>query len=80
MSLATHSQLLPLSPDALMQVSTESEQILSVSYFNRFPFAFADNRQIQDSGSGLFANAPNTLITGGAIDVSLSCRLYKQFS
>ena len=47
----------------------ESEQNLSVSCCSRFLLAFADNHQIQDSSSGLFANAPNTLTTR----VSLSC-------
>ena len=48
--------------------------------WNYLPLAFADNRQIQDSGSGLFAYARNTLITGGTFVVSLSCGpgLYKQ--
>ena len=77
MSLATHSSLLPLLPDAIMQVS-KSEQNLSVSYLNSLPLAFADNRQIQDSGAALFANARNALITGSTSRVSLSCG-YKQF-
>ena len=76
MSLASDSSLLP---DVIMQVSTESEQNLPVSCFSRFPFAFADDRQIQNSDSGLSPNALNTLITGGT-RVSLSCGLYKQFS
>jgi hypothetical protein len=80
MSSATYSPLPPSLPDAIMrwQVSTESEQNLSVSYLNRFPFAFADNlsRRIQNSGSVLFANASNPS-TGGTFGVSLS---YKQFS
>ena len=42
----------------------EFEQNLSVSCYRRFPLAFANNCQIQDSGSGLLASAPNTLITG----------------
>jgi hypothetical protein len=81
MSLATHSPLPPSLPDAIMQVYTESEQKQnpSVSCLNRFPFAFVDNRQIQDSGSVLFANASNSPITGGTFGVSLSCALFKQF-
>ena len=74
MPLATHRPFSPLFPDA---ISRELEQNLSVSCLNRLRLAFADNRQIRDSGSGLFANAQNVLITGG-IFVSLSCRLYTQ--
>ena len=78
MSLATDSPLSP-SSDAIMQVSTESEQTLSVSYLNRLPLAFADNCQIQDFGLGLLANPQNILIAGGTfVVVSLSCGLYKQ--
>ena len=73
MSLTTHS---PLVPDATMQ--RESEQNLSVSCLNCLPLAFADNYQIQDSGSSLFPNFPSILITGGTFTVSLSCGLYKQ--
>ena len=72
MSLATHRPLLPSLPDAIMQVSTELEQNLSVSCLNRLPLAFADNRQIQDPGSGFFGNAQYILITGGTFVVSLS--------
>ena len=50
----------------------------SLSCVNRLPLPFADNRQIQDSGSGLFANAQNILITGGTFVVCLSCGLYKR--
>ena len=78
MSLATHSPLSSSSPDTIMEVSRESEQIFSVSYLNCLPLAFADNHQIQDSSSGLFANAQNVLITGGTFVVSLSCGLFKQ--
>ena len=79
MSLATHSSLSPSLPDDIMQVSGESEQDLSVSCLNCLPLAFADNCQIQDSGSSLFANAQNVLIPGGTfIVVSLSCGLYEQ--
>ena len=77
MSLATYSSLSPSLPDAIMQVS-ESEQNLTVSCLNCLPLAFTDNHQIQDSGSALFANAQNILITGGTFIVSLSCGLYKQ--
>jgi hypothetical protein len=79
MSLAIHSPLSPSLPDAnIMQVSTKSEQNPSVSCLNYFPVTFADNCQIQDSGSGFFANAQNITITGGNFVVSLSCGLYKQ--
>jgi hypothetical protein len=62
----------------LMQVSTESEQDRSVSCLNCFlPMTFADNCQIQHSGSGFFPNAQNTLITGGNFVVS-PCALYKR--
>ena len=76
MSSATCSLSLPSLPDAIMQVSTESEQNLSVSCSNYSPLAFADNCQVQDSGSSLFANVQNIVITGGTFVVSLSCRLY----
>ena len=33
--------------------------------------SFADNRQTQDSGSGIFGNSRNVLITGGTFVVSL---------
>ena len=80
MSLATRSPLSPSLPDVTMQVSRESEQNSSVSCLNHLPLAFADNCQIQDSGSALFANNQNVLITGGTFVavVSLSCRLYSQ--
>jgi hypothetical protein len=42
------------------------------------PLAFPDNHQIRDSGSALFANIQNLLITGGTFVVSLSCARYKQ--
>ena len=76
MSLATHSPLSPSLPNAIMQVSTESEQTFSVSYLNYLPLVFTD--RFQDSGSGLFANAQNILITGGTFIVGLFCSLYKQ--
>jgi hypothetical protein len=81
MSLATLSLLSPMLPDAIMQVSRESEQNLSVSCLNHLPLAklaFSDNNYIQDSGSGLFANVQNVLINGGIFIVGLSCELYKQ--
>ena len=65
MSSVTHRPLLPLLPNAMMQVSTESERNLSVSCLYSLPSAFVHNYQIQDSGSGFFVNAGNTLITGG---------------
>jgi hypothetical protein len=71
MSSATHIPLSPSLTDAIMQVS-ESEQNLSVNYLNRLPSAFADNHLIQDSGSAIFANAQNVLITGGTFVGSLS--------
>ena len=43
MSLDTHRPLSPSLPDAIMQVSTESEQNLSVSCLNFLPLAFADD-------------------------------------
>ena len=76
MSLAMHSPLPPSLPNAIMRVSTESEQTFSVSYLNCLPFVFAD--RFQDSGSGLLANAQNILITGGTFVVGLFRRLYKQ--
>ena len=73
MSSAIHTPLSPLLPDAIMQVSRESDQNIPVSCLNCLPLAFADNHQIQDSDSGLFANAQNVLITGGMFVVSHSC-------
>ena len=73
-----HSTLSPTLPDAVMQVSTESEQNHSVSYLNCLPLDFADNCQIRDSVSGLFGNVQNVLIPGGNfVVVSFSCGLYK---
>ena len=57
----------------MMQVSTESDRSISVSCLYSLPSAFANNCQIQDSGSGFFVNARNTLITGGTF-VSLFMR------
>ena len=79
MSSATSSPVLPSLPDAIMQVS-ESEHNLSVSCLNCLLLDLADNCQIQNSGSALFANAQNVLITGGTFVISFSCGLYKQFS
>jgi hypothetical protein len=73
MSLVACSPLSPLLPYAIIQVSVESEQYISVSRFlNHLLLAFMDNRRVQDSGSGLFANTRNPLITGGAFMVSIS--------
>ena len=80
MSLATDSPLSSL-PDAIMPVSRESEQNLPVSLLNCLPSAFADNCQIQDSGSALFPNAQNIIINDSTIVVvSLSCVLYKRLA
>ena len=76
MSLATHSQLLPLLPDAIVQVSRESEQNHLVSCVKCLPLAFVEN-QNQDSG-GLFGNPQNLLITGGTFVVSFLLTVYKQ--
>ena len=76
MSLAAHSLLSPSLLDATMQVSRESAQNLSVSCYTVLPLAFADNCQIQDLGSRLFANTRNIFITGGTYVVSLSYWLY----
>ena len=82
MSLATHSPLSPSLPDAMMQVSGESEQSLSVSCLNPLAWLLLTIAWlIQDSGlasSALFANIQNLLITGGTFVVSLSCGLHKQ--
>ena len=78
MPLVTHSPSLSL-PDAIMQVSRESEQHFSVSWVIHFPLALLTIEKKKDSGSGIFANAQNVLITGGTIVVvSLSCGPYKQ--
>ena len=74
----TYSPLSPLLPDAMMQVSRESEQNLSVSCLNGLLLVFVDNCQNRDFGSGLFGNPQNLLITGGTfVAVSLSCGLYE---
>ena len=52
MSLATNNPLSPSLPDPIIQVSKEPEQNHSVSCLNCLPMAYADNRQIQDSGLG----------------------------
>ena len=75
MFLVTYTPLSPSLPDAIMKN-------LSVSYLNSFRLrCFADNRQIQDSGSGLFANTRNSLlITEGTFTVSvLVYRLYNDY-
>ena len=62
-----------------MQVSTGSEQNLSVSCLDCLPLAIADNFQSQASGSCLFPNAQNIYIADSTIAVvCLSCELYKQ--
>ena len=72
--MSTHSPFSPSLPDAIMQVSTESEQNLSVSCLNRLPLVFTDNCWNQGSGSGFFANAQNIVINDGTfVVVSLSC-------
>ena len=74
MSSTTCSPLSPLLPNAITQVSRESEQNLPVSCLNGLLLTFADNCQNQDSGLGLFANPQNLLITGGTfVVVSFSC-------
>ena len=72
MSMVTDT-LSPLLSDAMMQ---ETEQNLSVSCLNCLHLDFADNYQIQDPGSGLFANPRNILMTG-EVFVCLLCWLYK---
>ena len=78
MPLPSYDPLSPSSPDALVQVSRESEQNLLVSCLCRLLLVFSDNCPIQHSGSGLFANNNNILISGGTFVVSLSCWLYKR--
>ena len=82
MPSATCRPLSPSSPDSdgITQESTgrELEQNLSVSRLKCLPLALADDDQIRDSGSAIFANIQNLVITGGSFVVSLSCRLYKQ--
>ena len=76
MSLASDNPLSPPFHDAI-QVSRESEQNLC-ELLKLFALGFCYNRQIQESGSGIFANARGVIITGSTFIVSLSCRLYKQ--
>ena len=64
-------ELSPSLPDAIMQVS-ELEQNISVSCLDSLTWLFADNCQIRDSGSALFANAENVLITGCTFVMSFS--------
>ena len=68
----------PSLPDSIIE-ATELERNPSVSCLRRsFPDLVVDDllQTSQDSGSGLFANAQNILITGSTF-VSRSRRLHK---
>src|SRR5271168_4891436 len=65
MSPNTCSPIFPSLSDAIIQVSTESQQIALVSCLPHMFSAFVDDQQTQPSGSGLFENARNILITAG---------------
>jgi hypothetical protein len=75
MSAVSRSPLSPSSPDSVMQAATELERNSSVSCLHHLFSAFVDDLQTQDSGSGLFANAQNILITDSTI-ISHSRRLH----
>ena len=68
---------LPSFPDSIIQ-ETELERNPSVSCLRHLFSDFVDDllQTSQDSGSGLFANAQNILITGSTL-VSHSRRLHK---
>jgi hypothetical protein len=67
MSVVSRSPLSLSSPDSIMQAALELERNPYVSCLHRLFWAFVDDLQtrIQDSGSGMFPNARNILITGG---------------
>ena len=63
-----------LSPNAMAHANlryTEPQQNFSVSYRYKYVLAVTNDQQAQQSVSGFFANAQNTLITGGSFTVSL---------
>ena len=71
-SLAHREEISLSSPNALAQAkATRSEQNSSVSYGYKYVMAVAKDQQIQQSMSGIFANAENVLITGGTFVVRL---------
>ena len=77
MPAVSRSPFSPSLPDSVLQ-ATELERNPSVSCLRRLFSDFVDDllQTSQDSGSGLFANAQNILITGGTF-VSRSRRLHK---
>jgi hypothetical protein len=77
MAAVSRSPLSPSSPDSIMQAATELEEDPSVSCLHHLFSAFVDDDlQIQASGSGMFANAQNIVITSGTF-VSRYRRLHK---
>ena len=76
MPVVSGSPFSPSLPDSIIQGAAELERNPSVSHlFSAFDVNVND-LQTQVSGSGFFANAQNTLITGGTF-VSRSRRLHK---
>ena len=70
-SVAHPEENLLSSPNAIAQANLRSsQQNSSVSYRYKYVLAVADDQQAQQSMSGVFANAQNTLITGGSFVVS----------
>ena len=70
-SVAHREEISHFSPDAIAQAnSRRSEQIPSVSDRYKYVVAVADDKQAQQSMSGIFANAQNVLVNGGTFIVS----------
>jgi hypothetical protein len=68
-----HPEENPLSSsNAITQANlryTKSEQNPSVSYGCEYVLVVTDDQQAQQSSSGIFANAQNTIINGGSFIV-----------
>ena len=70
--MATDSPLSPSLPDAIIQVSPESEQDPSVESLKLSALGFTDNCQIQDSGLGNTVDPRGVVIAGGGTHSLLS--------
>ena len=78
-SVAHRQEISLSSPNTVAQVEARrSEQNSSVSYRYKYVLAITDDQQVQQSMSGIFANAQNVLITGGTF-VSLCCGCVRDF-
>ena len=70
-------------PNVITQADLEYTKLElnpSVSYLYKYVLAVTDDWQTQQSTSGIFTNAQNTRITGGAFTVVSLCRLVYDFS